>query len=536
MVKLPLDGVPGLIENWRTDVVSGFLVFLIALPLCLGIALASGVPPLAGIISAVVGGLVVSLISGSFVTINGPAAGLIVVVLAAVESMAHPGDPAAGYRATLAATVIAGLIQVVLGLTRAGRLCSFFPSSAVHGLLASIGIIITVKQSYVMLGLKPEGSSVLAQLLNLPGSLLQINPDIAIIGLSTLAVLILLPRVPRLRKLPPPLMGVLLGIGLGVYFDLAHEHTYLWFVNHQYRVGPEFLVTLPGKLTDGFVSPDFSRLGEAVFWKAVAMMALIASLETLLSASAVDKLDPYHRKTNLNRDLAAVGLGTSISGCLGGLPMIAEIVRSSANVNNGARTRWANFFHGFCMLIFVCFAPGLIQQVPLASLAAILCYTGFRLASPREFRKIYQLGSDQLTVFVTTILITLATDLLIGIGAGVLVKALLHLARGVGARQLLGCRMELEVHQGQHKARCRCWGALTFANLISLKERLEALPLGMMVEIDLGPTRLVDHSSLEFLEHFQQDYGRSGGAVNLLGLEHHRAQSSHPLSTRVRNR
>ncbi len=211
---------------------------------------------------------------------------------------------------------------------------------------------------------------------------------------------------------------------------------------------------------DGLVHPDFSRMGEVVFWKAVMIIAIIASLETLLSAGAVDKLDPYHRKTNLNRDLTAVGLGTSISGMLGGLPMIAEIVRSSANVNNGAKTRWANFFHGLFMLTFVSLAPGLIHRIPLASLAAILCYTGFRLASPKEFRKTYALGSDQLLIFVTTVLVTLATDLLIGIFSGVLVKFCLHLIRGVGPAQMVRCQVDLKVDE--EIAHCSCSGALTF--------------------------------------------------------------------------
>lgn len=532
MKSLPSDGLQGLKENWRSEVLSGFLVFLIALPLCLGIALASGVPPLSGIIAAVVGGLVVSQISGSSVTINGPAAGLIVVILAAVESLSLPQDLMAGYRATLAATVIAGLIQVAMGLSRAGRLSSFFPSSAVHGLLASIGIILMVKQSYVMLGLKPMGKTALEQLLRLPASLPNFNPEIAAIGLASLATVIVLPRIAALRKVPAPLVAVLLGMGMGAWFDLSHEHTYVAFVNHSYKLGPDFLVTLPGRLSDGIVTPDWSRLGEWAFWKAVMMIAIIASLETLLSAAAVDKLDPFQRKTDLNRDLTAIGVGTAVSGMIGGLPMIAEIVRSSANINNGARTRWANFFHGAFMLVFVCALPGLIHKIPLASLAALLCYTGFRLASPREFRKTYEVGSDQLLIFVTTIVVTLGTDLLIGISSGVLVKAILHLRRGVDPRGLVRCAVDIAVESQQ--ATCRCDGSLTFANLLRLQRQLEQLPAGLAVQIDLSGTRLVDHSSLEYLEHFRHDYQRTGGSVELRGLEEHRAVSEHPLAARVR--
>ena len=529
MSEIPEDGLEGLKANWKTDLMSGFLIFLIALPLSLGIALASGVPPLSGIIAAVVGGLVVSMTSGSYVTINGPAAGLIVVILGAVNSL---GGGIEGYRITLAAITIAGILQVIAGITRAGKLSTFFPSSAVHGLLASIGIIIIAKQSYIMLGIKPAGKTALQQLANLPGSIGSANPELATIGLLTLATVVLMPKIKPLRRFPAPLVGVILGMCLATYFDLSHEHTYLAFQNHQYKLGPDALVTLPGNLLEGIVHPDWSRLGDPVFWKAVAMIFIIASLETLLSAAAVDKLDPYHRKADLNRDLTAIGIGTAISGWLGGLPMIAEIVRSSANINNGAKTRWANFFHGVFMLTFVCLASGMIHRIPLASLAAILVFTGFRLASPKEFQKTMAIGSDQMLIFVTTIAVTLGTDLLIGILSGVLVKLLLHLIRGNSPGQLLRCNMDVVVDNNE--AVCNVNGTVAFTNLLHLKEKLEAMPAGMDVKIDLRRTRLVDHSAMEFLEGFQHDYERSGGRVSLEGLEGHRSQSAHPLAARTK--
>lgn len=529
MSETPSDGLEGLKENWRGDLISGFLIFLIALPLSLGIALASGVPPLAGIIAAVVGGLVVSMTSGSYVTINGPAAGLIVVVLGSVESLGGGID---GYRLTLAAICIAGILQVIAGMTKAGKFCTYFPSSAVHGLLASIGIIIIAKQAYIMLGLKPVGKTAIAQLLNFPGSLALANPEVSFIGLVTLATLIVMPRIKALKRFPAPLVGVVIGMCLGTYFDLSHEHTYLAFQNHEYKLGPDALVTLPGNLLQGIVHPDWSHLGDGVFWKAVLMIFSIASLETLLSASAVDKLDPYHRKANLNRDLTAIGIGTAISGWLGGLPMIAEIVRSSANVNNGGKTRWANFFHGLFMLTFVCFAPGLIHRIPLASLAAILVFTGFRLASPKEFKKTWAIGSDQMIIFVTTILVTLASDLLIGILSGVLIKLVVHLIRGNSPGQLLKCKMDVKLDE--RAATLNVNGSVAFTNLLFLKQKLESMPTGLDVRIDLEHTRLVDHSAMEFLENFQHDYERSGGQVVLVGLEGHSCQSAHPLAARTK--
>lgn len=529
MSEIPADGLEGLKANWKTDLMSGFLIFLIALPLSLGIALASGVPPLSGIIAAVVGGIVVSMTSGSYVTINGPAAGLIVVILGAVNSL---GGGIEGYKLTLAAITIAGILQIIAGVTKAGKLSTFFPSSAVHGLLASIGIIIIAKQAYVMLGLKPIGKTAVQQLMALPGAIPNANPELAFIGFVTMAVLIVMPRIKALKRFPAPLVGVVIGMCLGTYFDLSHEHTYLAFQNHEYKLGPDALVTLPGNLAEGIVHPDWSRLGDPVFWKATMMIFIIASLETLLSAAAVDKLDPYHRKANLNKDLTAIGIGTAVSGWLGGLPMIAEIVRSSANINNGAKTRWANFFHGLFMLTFVCFASGMIHRIPLASLAAVLVFTGFRLASPKEFKKTWSIGSDQMLIFVTTIGITLATDLLVGIMSGVLVKLVLHLIRGNTPAQLLKCNMDVTVDEKE--VICSVNGTVAFTNLLSLKQKLEAVPTGRDVTIDLGQTRMVDHSAMEYLEGFQHDYERSGGHVALVGLEGHRSQSAHPLAARTK--
>jgi MFS superfamily sulfate permease-like transporter len=234
----------------------------------------------------------------------------------------------------------------------------------------------------------------------------------------------------------------------------------------------------------------------------------------------------------LDRDLTAIGVGTVCSGLLGGLPMIAEIVRSSANVNNGARTRWANFFHGLCMLLFVVFAPGLIHRIPLASLAAILCLVGFRLASPREFRKTWAVGPDQMLIFLTTIGMTLATDLLVGIFSGVAAKLILHLVRGVGPKQLLNC--QCEIHEQPEGVQVQLGGALTFTQILQLRSRLAHLPTGKCVTLDLSRTHFVDHSCMEYLEQFEHDYTRTGGSIHLVGLEAHQSASAHPLACRRR--
>jgi MFS superfamily sulfate permease-like transporter len=362
--EIPKTGIAGLMENWRSDLLSGFLVFLIALPLCLGISMASGFPPSAGIITAIVGGLVVSRLSGSFVTINGPAAGLIVVVLDAVQSLGE-GDAMAGYRYTLAAIVVASVLQILMGVFKAGRLSSFFPASVIHGMLAAIGIIIMTKQIHVVLGVTPEKGSLISTMAQVPHSLMNLNPEIAIIGFTGLAILIAWTRVKNttLKMIPAPLIVVLVGIALAKYFDLDHEHMYLFLPNsdilahHEATVGPKFLVAISENFMSSFYFPDFSKLGTLEFWEAVITIGLVGSLESLLSAMAVEKLDPYKRQTNLDKDLTAVGVGNLLSGMIGGLPMIAEIVRSSANVNNGAKTRLGQFFPR-------CFIAGVCGSVP----------------------------------------------------------------------------------------------------------------------------------------------------------------------------
>jgi MFS superfamily sulfate permease-like transporter len=539
-LALPKTGLEGLAQNWRVDALSGFLVFLIALPLCLGIAMASGFPPQAGIISAIVGGLVVSRINGSFVTINGPAAGLIVVILASVQELGK-GDAMAGYRYTLAAIVCASVIQTLMGLFKAGKLSAFFPSSAVHGMLAAIGIIIMSKQIHVMLGVKPQADSLFGTIAAIPGSLMDPNPEIAIIGGIGLVTLIAWSVLGNryLRMIPAPLVVVVIGMALGKYFDLDHQHVYLFLPHtvflphHEFTIGPKFLVAIPENFLAGFAFPDFSLIRSPEFWVQVVTICLVGSLESLLSAAAVDKLDFFKRTSDLNRDLAAVGVGNTISGLIGGLPMIAEIVRSSANVNNGARTGWANFFHGAFLLVFVALFPRLIHEIPLASLAALLVFTGYRLASPREFRKTLEIGYEQLAVFLITIVGVLATDLLIGVGIGIATEFLVHLWRSVRWRELLKINIEIE-ERDPDVYHVLVGGAAFFANFLLLKNDLSTIPEGKTVVIDLSDAATIDHTVMEYLHHYCEDYRRSGGRALLSGLDQHVSSSKHPLAARKR--
>ena len=536
--SLPKTGFPGLIENWRSDLISGFLVFLIALPLCLGIAMASGFPPMAGIISAVIGGVVVSRISGSYVTINGPAAGLIVVNLSAVQSLGQ-GDLIAGYKYTLAAIVVASVFQILMGVLRAGKLNAYFPASVVHGMLAAIGIIIMAKQIHVMLGVKPQAKEILGTIAEIPRSFMELNPEVAFIGFVGMVILIgwTLIKNRYLKMIPAPLIVVGVGMMLERYFDLDHEHVYLFhpdnpiMPHHEFAVGPWFLVAIPENVLGSFFFPDFGKIATTEFWGAVVSICLVGSLESLLSAAAVDKLDPYKRYSNLNSDLTAVGVGNLLASSVGGLPMIAEIVRSSANVNNGAKTGWANFFHGLFLALFVGFFPRLIHEIPLASLAALLVYTGFRLASPKEFAKTMDIGAEQLALFCITIVGVLATDLLIGVFIGIIAKVIIHVVRGVDIRNLL--RISYRVEQPEADTyQIHIEGAAIFSNFIGLKSEVSELPEAKKIIFDLSKADLIDHTVMEFIDHFRHDYIDHGGRCEVLGLDNHEPYSDHPLAAR----
>lgn len=535
---IPKTGFAGLRDNWRGDLISGFLIFLIALPLSLGIAMGMGVPPVAGLFSAMIGGIIVSRISGSTVPIVGPPAGLIVVIFAAVHSLGE-GDAAAGYRYALAAIVFAAVIQILMGVFKAGRLTAYFPSSVIHGMLASIGIIIIIKQIHTMLGVKPEPGELLEILAQVPHSLLHPHPEIAVIGISGLIIMIIwdLVKNPYIKMIPAPLLVVLIGMGLGYLFDLSHEHVIRVIEDgqliEQFKIGPEFLVTVPSNLLNGITFPDFSKVLTGAFWGAVISICLVGSLESILSQVAVDKLDPYKRQSDLNKGQTAIGAGNLISGLIGGVPMIYEIVRSSANINNGAKTNWANFFHGLFMLTFVALFPMMIHRIPLASLAALLVYTGYRLASPREFAKTLTIGKEQLALFVITIFGVLATDLLIGVAIGIVAKLIFHLLRGVSLRNVLKIFYDIEP-QGPDILHVKISGAAIFSNFISLKVALSELPPKKKVVFDFSESEFIDHTVMESIEDFCRAYREGGGACEIHGLDQHEPYGPHPLAARKR--
>ena len=528
--------VPAFSPNYGKDAFAGFLVFLIALPLCLGISIASGCPPVAGVFTAIIGSVLCAFISNSELTIKGPAAGMIAIVLGAVTAFKTTGaDDYQAYRMMLAVGVAAGVIQILFGIMKAGSLGEFFPSSAVHGLLAAIGVIIISKQVHVALGvmgLKGEPFHLLAAI---PNSIRHMDPEIAMIGAISLIILFGKPFIKNkwVKLVPAQMVVVIVAIALGKWLDLSHEHTYT-MLGTSHKLGPKLLVDVPSHLISGISLPDFEALKLGVAWKWVFMFALIGSLESLLSAKAVDILDPWKRKTNLNRDLFAVGLANTAAAAIGGLPMISEIVRSKANIDNGARTRVAGVFHGLCLLAFVALLPGLIHQIPLAALAAMLVYTGFRLASPYEFMHIAHIGKEQLVVFVTTIVAVLMTDLLIGIAIGVVMEMCVHMYLGASIGSLFGLSADVEHHpNGISVITVR--NAAIFSNWIPLRKKIVQYGYEMKnkVVVDLSQAHLVDHTVMDKLAALKNDFTAEGLELEIRGLEDHQPVSAHPLATRL---
>lgn len=534
--EIPADGLKGLVQNWRNDFIAAISVSLVALPLCLGIALASGVEPMSGIFSAIIGGLVITLFRGSHVAINGPAAGLVAVVLAAVYAMGGPEDPRS-INYAMAAIVVSGVIQGLLGLFRMGKYAEMFPSSVIHGILAAIGIIIISTQLSVAMGTEPVQGNTFQKLVGAVRDIPNLNPYVTIISIASILLLIYHAKISYklFHFLPAPMWVLVIAIPFVYWFGFLQDGT-ISFLGRDFNVGPHLLINIPDNPMEAILFPDFSRMHTGAFWLSVIAITLIASLETLAITKAVDKLDPYKRRSNIDKDLFANGFGTTIAGCIGGLPIIPVIVRSTVNVHNNARTRWANFYHGILLLLFVLLLAPIIQKVPLAALAAILVFTGFKLAAPRVFKHAYEQGMEQLLFLAGTVIITLFSDLLWGIIGGFALTIMVHvlLARlpiPVFFRMVFRKGNKFfQKNDGTYELKIR--GIANFLSMLRLNNTLAEVPYGSKLNVDLSGARLVDLTVLENLEEFKRTHEYTGGKVKIHGMENHVASTGHQLALR----
>ncbi|MGF1469727.1 MAG: SulP family inorganic anion transporter [Sandaracinaceae bacterium] len=501
------------LRNLRYDVPSSVVVFLVALPLCLGIAVASDMPPLAGMITGIVGGTVVAWASGSQLAVSGPAAGLTVIVVQAKHELGTLADgtydATVGYEGLLVAVCLAGVMQVLLGLARAGIFAYYFPSTVIKGMLAGIGVFLILKQIPHAVGfdedyvgdlsfLQPDDRNTFTEIVAALA-----HPQMAAIVISVVAltILVVMGRVPafrRLRWLPAPLVAVTVGVGINLLFGLFAPG---------YQLAGDHVVDLPtgglAELQAELHFPDFSRIAEPTVWTVAATLAAVASLETLLCIEAIDKLDPYKRQTPTNRELGAQGIGNVLSGLVGGLPMTAVIVRGSANIQSGGRTRMSAFVHGLLLLAAVFALPEVINLIPLAALAAVLLHVGYKLASYRLFRGMFRQPMEQWLPFIVTVVAIIFTDLLKGVAIGMGVAVFYILLANLRTPYFIHHREAHDDPLGRPLIRLELSENVSFLNRASVRRVLAEMPDDSVVEIDGRTSQHIHPDVVELILEFR---------------------------------
>ena len=502
--------------NLRSDFASGLVVFLVALPLCMGIALASGAPPLSGIIAGIIGGIVIGFLSNSQVSVSGPAAGLAAIVLTAITDFG-------AFEIFLLAVFLAGIMQLGLGFLKAGSISNYFPNNVIEGMLAGIGIIIILKQIPHAVGFdsefegmetfwKSDGGNTFSTLMGIAD---HIQIGALIIAVMSLAVLIAWEKIPALSKLrvvPAALVAVVLSIVVNELFissgsSLAIDATHLVQLP---------IITSFSELSSVIVMPDFSSISNPQVWITALTITIVASIETLLCIEAADRMDPEKRYTNTNRELKAQGLGNMLSGLIGGLPMTSVIVRTSANVNAGAKSKMSAIIHGFLLIACVIAIPGLLNKIPLATLAAVLLLVGYKLAKPATFKHFWSHGKYQFAPFIVTILGVVFTDLLTGVAMGIAVS-IIFLIRG-NLKRAYNFRNEeyadgaiIHIDLAQE---------VSFLNKAAIKSTLSNVPEGSRVVIDASDTVYIAHDVLDLIREFTTVKAKAEGIkVKLIGFK-----------------
>ncbi len=533
----PKKGLKGLVENWQSDLIAAVSVALIALPLSIGIALAAEAPAMAGIFSAIVGGVVTTLYRGGHISVNGPAKGVIAVILLGLAAMDDGTGQAFNY--VLAAIVVSGGLQVILGLLKLGRLAAIFHSSVIHGILAAIGIYIFAKQIHVALGTHSDSPSIIQNLIDAVLQLPNAHPYVVIISLVGLLLLLFHSKISYrfFQLLPTPMWVIALSIPFAYGFNFYELHQ-ISFFGKIYEVGPDLILNMPDKIMDSIMHPNFGKIDTIEFWTTTLSILVITSIESLAIAKAIDKIDPYKRKTDLNKDLTGIGLSTMVAGFIGGLPIIAVIIRSTVNVHNGAKTKWSNMYQGLLLLVFIVVLSPILGQVPLCAFAILLVYAGFKLASPSVFKQVFSHGIEQLIFFIGTMVLTLFTNLLIGLFGGLLLALVSHmlLARVSISRFFKmifdsGSNLVMKP-DGSYDLKIR--GIANFLGILKINNLVAQIPSGANASIDLSETRLVGTTVLEDLYDFQKIHKNTGGTIDIKGLDKHISSTNHKLATKIK--
>lgn len=484
----------------KTDLLSGLIVFLVALPLCLGIALASGAPLFSGIISGIIGGIVVGMLSGSQLSVTGPAAGLTAIVLAGITTLGS-------FDLFLVAVMIAGAIQLILGFIKAGTISNYFPSNVIEGMLAGIGIIIILKQIPHAVGYDKDSEGDFAFIENNTGhntltaitdAINSIHYGAVVVTLISVGILIAFNKVPFLKKIkfiPGGLVAVIAGVLVNELFIATGS---------KLAIGQEHLVNLPiassfNDFIGQFTMPDFAGgLTNGSVWLLGGTIAVVASIETLLCLEAADKMDPLKRYSSGNTELKAQGIGNMLSGLIGGIPMTSVIVRTSANINSGGRTKLATVAHGTFLLLAVVLIPSILNKIPYATLAAVLILIGLKLASPKVFKHMWHNGKFQFIPFVITVVAVVFTDLLKGVGIG-LVFSILFILRG---NMKLAYFFRKDKHKEGELIKIKLAQEVSFLNKAAIKQTLVHLPENSNVIIDASETVYIDYDVLELIKDF----------------------------------
>ena len=503
-----------LFNNLKTDIPASIVVFFVAIPLCLGIALASGAPLFSGLIAGIVGGVVVGAISGSQVGVSGPAAGLAAIVLTSIGTLG-------GFENFLLAVVLGGVIQFLFGILKAGVIGYYFPSSVIKGMLTGIGIIIILKQIPHFFGynatsegsfafFQVDGENTFSEVIN---SFNHISPGATMIAFIGLFILLLWSNVLASKgKLFQLIQGPLVAVVAGIVYYLVIDENSFW------GISSDLLVSVPvpedsASFLAQFRFPNFGVIGNPQIWITAFTIALVASLETLLCVEATDKIDPLKRVTPTNRELLAQGIGNIFSGLIGGLPVTQVIVRSSANIQSGGKTKMSAIIHGILLLISVILIPNLLNKIPLSVLASILFIVGYKLAKPSLFKEMYLLGWKQFTPFIVTILGIIFTDLLIGISLGLMVGIVVILIKSIQNSHFM--HME-DVSNGQHKIKMTLAEEVTFFNKGAILKELDSLPHDSYLDLDVTKTRYLDNDIIEILEDFSEKARNRNIHINLI--------------------